>query len=177
MARALAAGHQISDSDSDREDASTSLIKKSSFVSEHTLSDSDSDATYIEEEERNANNSHPRKRKAKKRRYSTDSDSDATDIEENNSDKQPSSSGRTRIEEKKSILSSATKRLKRDDTEIVDEGECSTSLGSANKPVCPHGAKCYRKNPSHLAEYDHPGNPTSEKWNQGIFHNLTTVPS
>jgi hypothetical protein len=26
-----------------------------------------------------------------------------------------------------------------------------------DKPECPYGSRCYRKNPSHIAEFSHPG--------------------
>ncbi|XP_071486874.1 tyrosyl-DNA phosphodiesterase 1-like [Diadema antillarum] len=154
MARALAAGHDISDSDSDGEEKLPlrKLVSKSSFVSEHSVSDSDSDATYIEEEEeedrdRNSNDNHPKRAKSK-RKHPTDSDSDVSDDE-------PSTSSRIRgkIRGSENENSSSPKRLKRDDTVLLDEGESSAS----SKPECQYGKQCYRKNPSHLREFKHAG--------------------
>lgn len=44
-----------------------------------------------------------------------------------------------------------------------DEEEPPTKKSkiSSTLPVCPYGAKCYRKNPQHFKEYSHPG--TSSK--------------
>eukprot|EP00057_Strongylocentrotus_purpuratus_P005197 XP_003730413.2 PREDICTED: tyrosyl-DNA phosphodiesterase 1 isoform X2 [Strongylocentrotus purpuratus] len=150
MARAIAAGHDISDSDSD--DGEPSRTVKSSHISKHSMSDSDSDATYIEEE-LNANDNHPTTRQGK-RKHESDSDSGPQSEDESRKGKKKAG-GKTKSQEKKSLISQSTKRLKREDTVIIEAGE--TSKPSGSKPECPHGTKCYRKNPSHLEEYAHPG--------------------
>jgi len=32
-----------------------------------------------------------------------------------------------------------------------------------SKPMCQYGAKCYRKNPQHLAEFDHPNQQSQQE--------------
>ncbi len=44
-----------------------------------------------------------------------------------------------------------------DATETEDED--ASPAPPPLKPMCPHGADCYRKNPEHFAEYRHPGDP------------------
>ncbi|CAG5127419.1 unnamed protein product [Candidula unifasciata] len=41
------------------------------------------------------------------------------------------------------------------DTDVDDKSDPETEAKS--KPVCKYGSKCYRKNPSHLKEFCHPG--------------------
>ena len=53
----------------------------------------------------------------------------------------------------------------------------------ANKklPMCPYGVKCYRKNPTHFEEYDHPNKkqtktlsplvPSSSKMSKHLIRN------
>ncbi|XP_041468540.1 LOW QUALITY PROTEIN: tyrosyl-DNA phosphodiesterase 1-like [Lytechinus variegatus] len=156
MARALAAGHDISDSDDDR----PSTNKKSSFLSEHTVSDSDSDATYIEDEDvLNTNDNHPTTRQAK-RKLESDSDSGPQNEDEDRRGKKKTGV-KTKSQEKKSLISQSTKRLKKEDTVIIEEGETSMPRGS--KEECHYGSKCYRKNPSHLEEYTHQGKKSPGK--------------
>lgn len=66
--------------------------------------------------------------------------------------KQESSAGGLK---RKHSRSPVPKELRKAVTEILDNIH-STKEESSKKP-CQYGAKCYRKNPSHFAEYSHPG--------------------
>lgn len=66
--------------------------------------------------------------------------------------KQKSSAGGLK---RKHSRSPVPKELRKAVTEILDNIH-STKEESSKKP-CQYGARCYRKNPSHFAEYSHPG--------------------
>ncbi|CAL1541640.1 unnamed protein product [Lymnaea stagnalis] len=54
------------------------------------------------------------------------------------------------------------------DTDTDLEEETAKTNSTKKKPVCQYGARCYRKNPSHLEEYFHPKSQGKRKFEEDI---------
>ena len=57
---------------------------------------------------------------------------------------------------KRKSSSPSPQMLKKSDTEILTKDKTANGKRT-QKPPCKYGSKCYRKNPSHKAEFSHPG--------------------
>ena len=57
---------------------------------------------------------------------------------------------------KRKSSSLSPQMLKKSDTEILTKDKTANGKRT-QKPPCKYGSKCYRKNPSHKAEFSHPG--------------------
>ena len=55
--------------------------------------------------------------------------------------------------------------MKRKHTEVLDDENSDGGEPKSNKTMCKYGSKCYRKNPSHLADFFHPKNEESRNYN------------
>ena len=63
---------------------------------------------------------------------------------------------RKRKLEKDEEKSTTSKQQKTDEIIILDDSEPEDDQKKKNLPVCSYGSECYRKNPTHLAEFNHP---------------------
>lgn len=62
------------------------------------------------------------------------------------------------------------KRLSETDTSPVNNNskkikliQATLPLGTSKRPLCKYGAKCYRKHPDHLRDFDHPSTDKKEE--------------